>query len=157
MRTAVSVEIGSDGNPNFIQVAHGRMIINVPRRIFKDSTARLREDEASEFRHTLGRRYPWLSRYAIDDVMKKAVETMAFLLDMEKGDVQKAREMLIMARADRALELADGRLSRAPDDPDAWYIKGEALLRLGRAEDGFRAMAHARRLSGPGHEKRKAP
>jgi hypothetical protein len=153
----VSIKVGSDGNPNFIQVTHGRMLINVPRRIFKDGTALVREEEAREFRHALAKRFPWLSRYAIDEIMKKAVETMASLLDMEKGDVQRAKEMLILARADRALELADQRLSKTPDYPDAWYVKGEALLRLGRAEDGFRAMAHARNLSGQARKKRRVP
>lgn len=137
----------SQDNPNFIKMYHGRLEINVPKRMFKGGTAELVPEEVEKFRGTLSSRYPWLSRYALDEVIKGAQEAMADHIERSKGPVQRAREYAAKGRLRAALRLVEEHLVEAPEDADAWYLAAELMMKLGRGEDGFRAMARARDLS----------
>ena len=46
-----------------------------------------------------------------------------------------------------ALQLVEDRLIEDPEDEDAWYLAAELLMKMGRGEEGFCAMARARELS----------
>ena len=137
----------SQDNPNFIKMFHGRLVINVPRSMFRGGTAELVPDEVERFRRTLGSRYPWLSRYALDEIVKGAQDAMADYIERTKDPVQRAREHVAKGRTKVAMRLLEDHLVNEPDDADAWYLAAELLMKLGKGEDGFRAMSRARELS----------
>lgn len=140
----VAIEVGSDGNPNFIQVRHGKMLINVPKAIFKGRTSALVEGEVAVFKKRLASRYPWLSKYALEVILEEARRTMESILEMERTEVEKARILFAEGRLQRALRMVDERLRIDPQDSDAWYLKGEILFKLGEKEMGYQAFAKAR-------------
>jgi tetratricopeptide (TPR) repeat protein len=146
---AVPIEVGSKGNPNFIEVRHGKMLISVPRSIFKGRTSAFKEAEAIEFKRVLASRYPWLSANAVEMVIQEARETMESLLDMERGAVERARRILDEGRPTQALELLEEHLEMEPRDQDAWYLRGEILFKIGRQEEGFACFSRARNASKP--------
>ncbi|MCX6651791.1 MAG: hypothetical protein NT137_00325 [Methanomassiliicoccales archaeon] len=137
--------IGSDGNPNFIQVQHGLLVINVPRSIFKRDTAVFREPQASDFMQTLVRRYPWLTPGAIEVIRTEAQETMRAIIELEEGSIRRAKRLLEERRPTAALGVLDEYLSRYKEDVDAWELKGKALFMLGESEEAFRCFARARK------------
>ena len=134
-------------NPNFIKMYHGGLEINVPRRVFKSGTAEPIPEEMRMFREMVSKWYPWLSRYALDEVEKEAVEAMADHIERSKATSQRAREFMSRGRYKDALSLLEEHLIYEPDDADAWYVTGEVLMKMGRAEEGFRAIGRARELS----------
>lgn len=146
------IEVGSSGNPNFIEVRHGKMLISVPRSIFRGRTSALRDEEAKDFKAMLASRFPWLTRNAIEVVMLEAQQTMESLLDLERGAVERAKKLSGSGKHAEALDLLDEHLVEHPKDPDAWYLKGEILFKVGRRAEGFKAFSHAR-----GHTKGSRP
>ncbi len=138
------IEVGSSGNPNFIEVRHGKLLISVPRSIFKGRTSALKEREAEDFKRILSARYPWLTANALEVVMQEAQETMESLLDMERGSVERARALFLDGRCAESLTILEGHLAQDPKDPDAWYLMGEIYFKLGRRNEGFSAFARAR-------------
>jgi tetratricopeptide (TPR) repeat protein len=134
-------------NPNFIKIFHGRLEINVPRTMFKGSTAEMVPSEVEKFRVMLLTRYPWLSKYALDEVVKEAREAMVEHIERSKTAVQRARENLSAGRSRVALKIIEDHLVDEPEDAEAWYVAGEVLFKLDRSEDAFRAMSRARELS----------
>jgi cytochrome c-type biogenesis protein CcmH/NrfG len=142
------IEVGSSGNPNFIEVRHGKMLISVPRSIFKGRTSALKKKEADEFKKVLASRYPWLSANAIEVVMVEAQDTIESLLEMEMGEVERARKLASQGRNAEALTLLEEHLERLPKDPDAWLVMGEIYMRMGERSEGFKAFAKARGHSG---------
>ena len=143
MKTAARAQT----NPNFIKMYHGYLEINVPRRMFRDNTVETIPEEVVRFRGTVQARYPWLSKYALDEVVKEAQETMADHIERTKSNPQRAREQLARGRPRVALRLLEEHLIDEPNDGEAWYITAEVLFKLNRQEDGFRAMSRARELS----------
>ncbi|MBI0584689.1 MAG: tetratricopeptide repeat protein [Methanomassiliicoccus sp.] len=137
----------SQDNPNFIKMYHGNLEINVPRRLFRDGTANIIPSEEEAFRRTLRSRYPWLSRYALDEVMKGAREAMADHIERSKKAHERAREHLAHGRTRVALKILEDQLVDEPEDAEAWYAAAEVLFKLDRSEDAFRAMSRARSLS----------
>ncbi len=137
----------AQNNPNFIKMYHGNLQINVPRRMFKDGTAETDPQEEEAFRKTVSARYPWLSQYALDDVVKEAKETMSDHIERSKTVHQRAREQVARGRFKTALGILEEHLIDEPEDADAWYAVAEVLSKLGRQEDAFRAINHARGLS----------
>ncbi|MCU0862124.1 MAG: tetratricopeptide repeat protein [Methanomassiliicoccales archaeon] len=120
--------MGSSGNPNFIEVRHGKMLISVPK----------------EFKAKLAARYPWLTKNAIEVVMQEAQETMESVLDMERGPVEKARARFQKGRHAEALALLEQHLAQHPRDRDAWYLKGEIYFKMNKDKEGYAAFAKAR-------------
>jgi predicted Zn-dependent protease len=138
------IEVGSKGNPNFIEVRHGKMLISVPRSIFQGRTSSLRRKEAEEFKQVLASRFPWLSPNAREVVLEEAQETMESILEMERGAVGNAQKLFDEERYVQALTLLEEHLSEHPKDPDAWYLKGEIYFKMGKRSEGFGAFARAR-------------
>ena len=137
----------SQDNPNFIKMYHGRLEINVPRSMFVGLTVELIPEEVEKFRRTLSSRYPWLSRYALDEIVKGAQEAMADHRERTKGAVRRAREHMEKGQTRIAMSLLEDHLVKEPEDQDAWYLAAELLLKMGKSEDGFRAMNRARELN----------
>ncbi len=145
----MSIEVGSDGNPNFIQVRHGKMLINVPRALFRGKRAEIIREEADRFGNELRSRYPWLSENAVPVVLKEARQTMLSLIEMESSQVEIARTSLEDGHPTEALQMLDAHLQGHPDDSNAWHLRGIILMRLGRADEGFKSLARSRSSSGP--------
>ena len=143
------IEVGSRGNPNFIEVRHGKMLISVPRSIFIGRTSDLRRKESEEFKNVLAARYPWLSPNARDVVLREARETMESILQMERGAVGNAQRLFEQGKFAQALTMLEEHLAEHPKDPDAWYLKGEIYFKMGKRREGFAAFAHARGHSKP--------
>jgi hypothetical protein len=140
----VSIEVGSDGNPNFIQVRHGRMLINVPRTLFRGKRAEIMSAEADRFGKELRSRYPWLSENAVRVVLKEARQTMRSLIEMESGPVEIARTKFEDGHPTEALQMLDAHLQYHHEDANAWHLRGVILMRMGRAEEGFKSLARSR-------------
>jgi Flp pilus assembly protein TadD len=126
---------------------HGRLEINVPRRMFRDGTAETIPEEEERFRQTLQARYPWLTSHALKEVVKGAREAMADHVERSKTVPQRARELMAQGRVRAALRVLEDHLVDEPEDGETWYAAAEALFKLDRAEDAFRAMSRARQLS----------
>jgi len=134
-------------NPNFIPMSHGKLAINVPKKMFVGSTAQMREEEVRKFKDTLSSRYPWLTKPALDIIVEEARQAMKEYIERRKGVHQKAREMMARGNLQGALKILENYLIDNADDADAWYVVGEVLSKMGRQEEGFRAIARARDLS----------
>lgn len=134
-------------NPNFIKMYHGHLELKVPRGMFKDGTTEMVPVEVERFKKTLQARYPWLSRYALDEVIKEAREAMADHIERSKKAHERAREQLARGKVRAALRTIEDHLVVEPEDAEAWYVAAEVLFKLDRAEDAFRAMARARDLA----------
>ncbi len=137
----------TQNNPNFIRMYHGNLEINVPRKLFKDGTAEIVPTEEEAFRKMVSSRYPWLSQYALDDVVKEAKDAMSDHIERSKTVHQRAREQLARGRVKTALGILEEHLIDEPEDADAWYAVAEVLSKMDRKEDAFRAMSRARDLS----------
>jgi Flp pilus assembly protein TadD len=140
-------------NPNFIKMYHGQLEVKVPRRMFKDGTSEIVPEEVERFKQTLQARYPWLSRYALDEVIREAREAMTDHIERSKMAHERAREQLAKGRVRVALKMIEDHLVVEPEDAEAWYVAAEVLFKLDRGEDAFRAMSRARELA-PRVEKR---
>lgn len=140
----MSFEVGSDGNPNFIQVRHGRMLINVPRTMFRGKRSEIVSAEAERFGRELRSRYPWLSENAVRVVLGEARQTMLALIEMESSPVEQARTKFEDGHPSEALHTLDAHLLTHQDDPSAWHLRGVILMRLGRADEGFKSLARSR-------------
>jgi len=134
-------------NPNFIKMYHGNLEINVPRKLFKDGTAETIPAEEEAFRKTVSARYPWLSKFALDDVVKEAKEALSDPIERSKTVHQRAREQLARGRVKTALGILEEHLIDEPEDAEAWYAVAEVRSKMDRKEDAFRAMNHARSLA----------
>jgi len=134
-------------NPNFIKMYHGRLELKVPRKMFKDGTSETVPEEVERFKQTLQARYPWLSRYALDEVIKEAREAMTDHIDRSKKAHERARELLARGRVKAALKVIEDHLIVEPEDAETWYVAAEVLFKLERGEDAFRAMSRARELA----------
>ena len=137
----------SIGMANFIKVQHGSMELNIPTKLFEPGTNRIRQDEANKLRAGLKAKYPWLTDNAVDVILRNSQEEMSRLMDARRSAAERAREMLREGKNEHALAFLEAHLDVEPDDADAWYVRGEALMRAGRAKEGFEAMHHARSLS----------
>ncbi len=107
-------------NPNFIKMYHGRLELKVPRRMFKDGTAEVVPLEVERFKASLQARYPWLGRYALEEVVREAQEAMADHIERSKRPHERAREMLVKGRTIAALRTIEDHLVREPEDAEAW-------------------------------------
>ncbi len=134
-------------NPNFIQVQHGKLNINIPRKMFKRGTSDLVGPEAEKFIRTLSSRYPWLSKEALHVILEESRETMEQEIEQRRSAHDKARERISRGDLNGALQLVEDQLIRNPQDADAWYVAGEILCKLGRMQEGYQAIGRARDLS----------
>lgn len=141
------------GNPNFIQIHHGHLVVNVPLRVFKGRTARFREPDAGEFFETLRSRYPWLTPGAIEEIKREAREAMRSLIELEECELDKAKRLLEEGRATQAMRLVTAYLRSNPHDADALQLKGRINFALGENEEGYRSFAEARKAEKPSGRK----
>jgi len=134
-------------NPNFIEVSHGHLRVNVPLSVFEGTTYHIRPEEAEKLKRTLASRYPWLTQNAIKVFIEEAEQAMYERIQSQLGYMEKARHALHSGNYQRAKRMAERHIEVVPDDPDAWYVLGESLCKLGETEEGFVALTKARSLA----------
>ena len=131
-------------NPNFIQVSHGHLLVNVPLTSYDGTTYRIKPEEAEKLKQLLASRYPWLSQNALKVFIEEAEQAMFERIQSQLGYMEKARNALRSGNYDRAKRMAEKQLEHLPEDSDAWYVLGESLCKLGESDKGFAALAKAR-------------
>jgi predicted Zn-dependent protease len=133
-----------------IQVKHGSLTVNMPVALFIKGKATLKKDSDRYFA-MLMQRYPWLSANSIAVFKKRAEEEMQRIIDEMKRGAVMARELFSSGKEMDAIKHLESYLIEFPEDPDAWYALGEILSKMGRTEEGYKAMNHGRRMfSGKG-------
>lgn len=135
-------------NPSFLPVSHGKMVINVPYSVFRDRTFNLIPEKWEELRQNLSVKYPWLSIHALEVIKKEIMDAMKAKILSEKTAAQRARDMIARDNLQGAISWLEGHFELEPDDVDAWYVYGEALMKIGKKEEGFAALKKGRQLSG---------
>ena len=128
-----------------IEVKHGSLTVNVPISMFVKGKAILKDDSDGYFM-MLMQRYPWLSKNSITVLKRRAQEEMQRIIDEEKRGPRMARELFDSGKEMEAIKHMESYLIEFPEDPDAWYVLGEILSKIGRSEEGYKAINHGRRM-----------
>jgi len=140
----VMVPEGERRNPNFIEVSHGHLVVNVPLSAYDGTTYHMRPEEAEKLKKMLASRYPWLTQNALKVFIEEAEQAMFDRIQSQLGYMEKARHAMAAGNYQRSKQMAEKHLERLPDDPDALYVLGESLCRLGESEKGLATLAKAR-------------
>ena len=127
------------------ELHHGKLVVNVPRNIFKKGTCEPIPERTAVFKERTMGRYPWLTEGSWDVIMSKAIKEMSQILDEESFGRTAAKKMADEGRVDDAIRHIEVYLREHPDDPDGWYMLGELLCRIGKTEEGYRAFAEGRK------------
>jgi tetratricopeptide (TPR) repeat protein len=131
---------------NTIQVAHGKLVVNVPRDIFVGSDAVIDEKKANEFRSILSSRYPWLKETSLDVLMRHAREQMLTTIDDETGGREVSRKLDERGETGAAIAHLRAYLEKNPQDGRSWYALGELLCKAGHTDEGFKAISRGSSL-----------
>lgn len=131
-------------NPNFIEVCHGHLRVNVPLTAYEGSTYKMKVEEADKLKELLASRYPWLTENALRVFIEEAEQTMYDQIQAGLSYMDKARNALRSGNYEKARRMAERHLEKLADDPDALYVLGEALCQMGEREEGFATLAKAR-------------
>lgn len=134
-------------NPNFIEVSHGHLKVNVPLTAYEGTTYHVKPEEAEKLKKMLASRYPWLSPNALKVFIEEAEQTMHDRIQSQLGYMEKARHAMQSGNYTRAKRMAERHIEEVPDDADAWYVLGESLCKLGETDEGFAAITKARNLA----------
>ena len=136
-----------------IQVKHGSLTVNMPTSLFIKGTNVLKEDSDQYF-NMLMQRYPWLTVNSIAVMKRSAQQEMQRVIDEGMRGPKKARELSNSGKDMEAITHLESYLIDFPEDPDAWYVLGEILCKIGRNDDGYKAMNHGRRMFNAGKKDR---
>lgn len=66
-------------------------------------------------------------------------------IEMESGPLEIVRTGFEDGHPTEALHMLDVHLQKHQDDLNAWHLRGIILMRLGRAEEGFKSLARSDR------------
>ena len=127
-------------------MTHGKLIVNVPRNIFRGNGATIDEEKAAPFRDMLKQRYPWLTDNSLDVLMENARKIVIQTLDEETNGRSMSKELESQGRTEEAIRHLKKHLESGPEDADTWYALGELLCRSGKTEEGYKAFARGREL-----------
>jgi tetratricopeptide (TPR) repeat protein len=130
---------------NSITVRHGSLTLNIPCSIFIGGTSEL-NDKADEYFSMLRRRYPWLSENSIAVLKRTTTEEMRKVIEEGLRGPRKARMLSCEGKDIEAIKHLESYLIDFPEDGDAWYALGEILCKIGRNEEGYKAINHGRRM-----------
>ena len=131
---------------NHITISHGSMTVNIPRDVFEGPDAVMNPEKEKELRDMLSKRYPWLTSNALDVIMKNARREMLRVMDEESGGRSTSRRLSSQGKNEMAIAHLEQHLKEHPEDADSWYALGELLCKVGRAEEGYKAMKKGRSL-----------
>ena len=129
-----------------ISVMHGNMTVNVPRDIFKGNDGRIDETKEKEFRSLMKGRYPWLNDNSLEVIMRNARKEYLRTVDRETDGRSIAMRYASQGKNELAIMHLEDYLKKNPEDIDAWFAMGELLCKVGRVEEGSRAMNKGRSL-----------
>jgi tetratricopeptide (TPR) repeat protein len=130
---------------NTIEVKHGSLILRIPYSIFVKGTSEL-NDKADEYFSMLRRRYPWLSENSITVLKRTTKEEMQNVIEDSLRGPKKAKILSDDGKDIEAVKHLESYLIEFPEDGDAWYALGEILCKMGRTDEGYKAMNHGRRM-----------
>ncbi len=131
---------------NHITISHGSMTVNIPRDVFEGPDAVMNPEKEKELRDMLSKRYPWLTSNALDVIMRNARREMLRVMDEESGGRSTSRRLSSQGKNEMAIAHLEQHLKEHPEDADSWYALGELLCKVGRAEEGYKAMKKGRSL-----------
>ena len=129
-----------------IEVVHGKMTLAVPKDIFSGRDAVIDEGKARQFSEKTKSRYPWITDNAMEVIMRNARKEMLRLNDDRTGGRSTSRRLESEGKTEMAILHLEQHLEEHPDDAESWYALGELLCRLGRVEEGHRAINRGRSL-----------
>ena len=130
----------------YIQVAHGRLTLNIPRDIFSGTDCHIVPKKQKEFGELTKSRYPWITDNALEIIFKNAREVMLETLDEETGGRNGSANLEAKGNLEGAINHMKAHLKEDPDDADGWYALGKLLCAAGRTEEGYRAFNKGRSL-----------
>lgn len=128
-----------------IAVHHGNLVVMVPRSIFKKGTGTIVPERAAPFIEMVRGRYPWLTENSVNVLMERASREMAQILDKETSGRSAAHHLESRGETQKAIEHLEHILNLNPEDADSWYMLGELLCKVGRAEEGYVAFSKGRK------------
>ncbi len=129
-----------------LEIAHGKMILAVPKNIFSGRDAEIDEEKAKQFSEKTKRRYPWITDNAMVVVLRNARKEMLRLNDERTGGRSTSRKLESEGKTEMAIMHLKKHLEEHPDDADSWYALGELLCKSGKVEEGYRAINKGRSL-----------
>ncbi|MDR0778122.1 MAG: tetratricopeptide repeat protein [Methanomassiliicoccaceae archaeon] len=130
---------------NTLTVKHGSLALNIPYSVFVKGTSEF-NDKADEYFSMLRKRYPWLSENSIAVLKRTTAEEMQNIIEESLRGPKKARMLSGEGKHIEAIKHLESYLIDFPDDGDAWYALGEILCKIGRTDEGYKAMNHGRRM-----------
>ena len=128
-----------------LRVKHGSLELNVPYSIFVKGRSEF-NDTSDEYFSMLQKRYPWLNSNSVAVLRRRTLDEMQRVIDDSLRGHRKARMLFDEGKEMQAIHHLESYLIEFPNDADAWYALGEILCRMGRTDEGYKAMNHARRL-----------
>jgi hypothetical protein len=128
-----------------LRVKHGSLELNVPYSVFVKGTSEL-DINSEEYFAMLRQRYPWLTANSITVLKRRTKEEMQRIIEEELRGPKKARLLSSENKDMQAIQHLESYLIDFPNDADAWYVLGEILCKIGRTDDGYKAINHGRRL-----------
>jgi len=128
-----------------IKVEHGSLILNIPYSIFVKGTAEFNGKADKHFK-MLQERYPWLSNNSLTVLKRRTTEEMERVIEESLRGPAKARILSSEGKDMEAIRHLESYLIENQNDGDAWYALGEILCKIGREEEGYKAMNHGRRF-----------
>jgi tetratricopeptide (TPR) repeat protein len=128
-----------------LRVKHGSLELNIPYSVFVKGTSGL-NDSSDEYFSMLRQRYPWLSNNSIVVLKRRTEEEMQRTIEEGLRGAVKARMLSKEGKDMEAIHHLESYLVDFPEDSDAWYALGEILCKIGRDDDGYRAISHGRRF-----------
>ena len=129
-----------------LEIAHGKMILAVPKNIFSGRDADIDEEKAKQFSEKTKKRYPWITDNAMEVVLRNARKEMLRLNDERTGGRSTSRKLESEGKTEMAIMHLKKHLEEHPDDADSWYALGELLCKSGKVEEGYRAINKGRSL-----------
>ena len=129
-----------------LEIAHGKMILAVPKNIFSGRDADIDEEKAKQFSEKTKRRYPWITDNAMEVILRNARKEMLRLADERTGGRSTSRKLESEGKTEMAIMHLKKHLEEHPDDADSWYALGELLCKSGKVEEGYRAINKGRSL-----------
>ena len=130
---------------NVLPVKYGSLDLKVPYSIFVTGKAEF-NGAATGYFMILQKRYPWLSDNSIEVLKRKVIEEMRLAIEQSLRGPKKARMLSDDGKEIEAIRHLESYLIDFPEDGDAWYALGEILCKIGKEEDGYKAMNHGRRF-----------
>ena len=128
-----------------LSVRYGSLDLNIPYSIFVTGKAEFNKTADGYF-SMLQERYPWLSDNSVTVLKRKVIEEMHRVIEEDLRGPEKARMLSAEGKETEAIRHLESYLVDFPDDGDAWYALGEILCKIGRNEEGYKAMNHGRRF-----------